>query len=75
MRNETGRGRAPFEARVRERMGEAQWFDSEDELTGARMDYFGPVARRARGPRPAAKRCLVGSRSLHGRQALARLPT
>ena len=40
----------PFEGRVRERMDEARWFDSAEELVGAGVDYFGPVARKARRP-------------------------
>ncbi len=38
----------PFEGRVRARMGEALWFDSPEALAGAGVDYFGPVARKAR---------------------------
>jgi DNA-binding MarR family transcriptional regulator len=40
----------PFEGRVRARIDEARWFDSTDDLAGAGMDYFGPVARKARRP-------------------------
>jgi len=40
----------PFEGRVRERMEEALWFESPVDLVGAGMDYFGPVARKARRP-------------------------
>jgi hypothetical protein len=40
----------PFEGRVRERMDEARWFDSAEELVEAGVDYFGPVARKARRP-------------------------
>ena len=40
----------PFEGRVRGRMGEALWFDSAGELVAAGVDYFGPVARKARRP-------------------------
>jgi len=38
----------PFEGRVRVRMDEARWFDSPAELVEAGVDYFGPVARKAR---------------------------
>lgn len=38
----------PFEGRVRARMDEARWFDSPGDLVEAGIDYFGPVARKAR---------------------------
>src|SRR5260221_3039460 len=46
--------RPPFEGRVRARMDDALWFESAEELTKAGVDYFGPVARKAR-------RALAGS--------------
>ena len=46
--------RPPFEGRLRARMADALWFESAEELAGAGVDYFGPVARKAR-------RALAGS--------------
>jgi DNA-binding MarR family transcriptional regulator len=46
----------PFEGRVGARMDAAHWFDSADDLVAAGVDYFGPVARKRRRPRPASKR-------------------
>jgi DNA-binding PadR family transcriptional regulator len=36
----------PFEGRWRDRIGQPAWFESVDELLGAGVDYFGPVARK-----------------------------
>ena len=38
----------PFEGRIGARMTEALWFDSAAALADAGVDYFGPVARKAR---------------------------
>jgi hypothetical protein len=46
----------PFEGRVGARMDEAHWFDSADGMIAAGVDYFGPVARKTRRPRPASKK-------------------